>query len=132
MSDTRKVPTLSTDNFVSEPILKLDTLYAYFLASEYSQSNIYRGNISSMKYLIQENSGKENKLVANIINQLTLYLERYFDTVNVYAEVNENGIVDVSAEVTDSDGVTANLNSSLNVVNGKLDTYSAIQDMLIN
>lgn len=129
--DNRIIPTLSTDKFISEPILKLDTLFAYFLSSDYSQSNTYRGSISSLKYLMQKNTGDDNGLISDIISTLNTYLLRYFTEVNVYAEMKEETIIGISIRVKDSDGVEATLERSLNVANGKLDTYAEVQSLLI-
>lgn len=129
--DKRIVPTLSTDNFISEPILKLDVLYAYFLSSEFSQSNTYKGEISSLKYLMQKNTGDSSMLVSDLISTLTTYLKRYFTEVNVYAEMTDVTVIGVSIQVKDSEGVEATLDRALKLNNGKLDTYAEVESLLL-
>ncbi len=129
--DNRIVPTLSTDNFITEPILKLDTLYAYFLSSEFSQTNTYKGNIASLKYLMQKNTGDTSALVSDIISTLTVFLKRYFTEVNVFAEMVDTTVIGVSIQVKDSDGVEATLERALRMTNGKLDTYAEVESLLL-
>ncbi len=129
--DNRIVPTLSTDNFITEPILKLDTLYAYFLSSEFSQTNTYKGNIASLKYLMQKNTGDTSALVSDIISTLTVFLKRYFTEVNVFAEMVDVTVIGVSIQVKDSDGVEATLERALRMTNGKLDTYAEVESLLL-
>lgn len=129
--DNRIVPTLSTANFITEPILKLDTLYAYFLSSEFSQTNTYKGNIASLKYLMQKNTGDTSALVSDIISTLTVFLKRYFTEVNVFAEMIDVTVIGVSIQVKDSDGVEATLERALRMTNGKLDTYAEVESLLL-
>lgn len=129
--DNRIVPTLSTANFITEPILKLDTLYAYFLSSEFSQTNTYKGNIASLKYLMQKNTGDTSALVSDIISTLTVFLKRYFTEVNVFAEMVDVTVIGVSIQVKDSDGVEATLERALRMTNGKLDTYAEVESLLL-
>ena len=129
--DNRIVPTLSTDNFITEPILKLDTLYAYFLSSEFSQTNTYKGNIASLKYLMQKNTGDTSALVSDIISTLTVFLKRYFTEVNVFAEMVDITVIGVSIQVKDNDGVEATLERALRMTNGKLDTYAEVESLLL-
>ncbi len=129
--DNRIIPTLSTDNFITEPILKLDALYAYFLSSEFSQTNTYKGNVSSLKYLMQKNTGDNNGLVSDIISTLTTYLKRYFTEVNVFAEMVDSTVIGVSIQVKDSDGIEATLERALRMTNGKLDTYAEVESLIL-
>lgn len=129
--DKRIVPTLSTDNFISEPILKLDVLYAYFLSSEYSQTNTYKDSISSLKYLMQKNTGDTSGLVSDIISTLTTFLKRYFTEVNIFAELIDTTVIGVSIQVKDSEGVEATLEQALRLNNGRLDTYAEVESLLL-
>jgi O-acetylhomoserine/O-acetylserine sulfhydrylase-like pyridoxal-dependent enzyme len=129
--DKRIVPTLSTDNFISEPILKLDVLYAYFLSSEFSQSNTYKDNISSLKYLMQKNTGDTSGLVSDIISTLTTFLKRYFTEVNVFAELIDTTVIGVSIQVKDSEDIEATLEQALRLNNGRLDTYAEVESLLL-
>ncbi len=128
--DKRKVLSLSVDKVISEAVLKLDAVYAYFLASEYSQTNIYRGNISSLKYILKNHGTDTSGLTSEMTSVLDTYLKRFFTTVDVFVEVNTDNGVDVSIRVIDADGVETTLANSLNVINGKLDTYAAIENLL--
>jgi len=126
-----KVPSLSTDKFIHEPLLKLDTLYTYFLASEFSQTNVYRGNISSLKYIFSNNSDNNKSLISDVDRSLTNFLERYFKEVDVYVDYDEdNNEIKVNIKVKEVNGDEATLGNTLSIADGKVDTYSAISDIL--
>jgi len=130
--DNRQVPSLSTENFISEPLIKLDTLYSYFLASDYSQSSIYTKNITSLKHLFEEHSSDNSALIDSTNDALKTYLLRYFDEVDINVSIDvEIGSLNIAIKVVDRDGVEASLHNTLNIANGKLDTYSAISDILV-
>ncbi len=131
--DNRQVPSISTDKFISESLLKLDVLYAYFLASEFSQSNIYRSSISSMKYIFNKHSNNETDLVSETKRVLEEYLGRYFKTVETNIEIDDDdGALNIAIKVTDEDDIETSLSNVLSIANGKVDTYKAISDLLIN
>ena len=59
---------------------------SYYITSEYSQSYIYHGNITSLPYHVQTFTGSSSDLQSTIKNDLSRYLGRYF--TNVELEVN--------------------------------------------
>ena len=46
------LPTLTVDGFVNSVPQTCDYLLAYFFLSQYSQSNLYYGKVSSLAYII--------------------------------------------------------------------------------
>ena len=85
---TKKVlPTLTVDGFVHSVPQTCDYLLAYFFLSQYSQSNLYYGKISSLAYIIQENGHDEQTMLLRIQSTLTTLFNRYFDSVEVSANI---------------------------------------------
>ena len=88
---TKKVlPTLTVDGFVHSVPQTCDYLLAYFFLIQYSQSNLYYGKISSLAYIIQENGHDEQTMLLRIQSTLTTLFNRYFDSVEVSANITRD------------------------------------------
>ncbi len=92
------VPTLSSGGWIVTPQQKADYLMAYFYESMYNQTYVFQGQVSSIQYVIEQNSGSIPKTCDALRTALEQYLGRYYDSV----------IVSVT-----SDDVTAGNESSL-------------------
>jgi len=81
-----KLPTLSKhyDLTITQALQKI---YDYFLLSDYSQTNIYRGNITSLKYILINKPNDD--LLEEIKNQLTTMCIRYFESPLFKQTLNE-------------------------------------------
>lgn len=80
------LPTLSTFGWVNATAEKADKLFSHFFASDALQSHVYRGNITSLPNLIQQYGNDPNAITNKMRQELSIYLGRYFDSVDV--EVN--------------------------------------------
>jgi hypothetical protein len=81
MSDadyTTTVGTMSTLGWVTDPALKIDRLFSYWLASEDSQSYIYYGKIFNFQRLIVKYDGQPELLASAVAQQLTEMLDGHF------------------------------------------------------
>lgn len=85
------VPTLSRDKFVKDPNSKLQLLYVYFFASDYSQSLTYYGSISSAKKILEQYMDDVNRVASEFEVALEALLKRYFVDVNVMTTITEDG-----------------------------------------
>ena len=121
--DNRPIPSLSTDNFIYDPLIKLRNIYSYFKISEYSQSNTYLGNVISLKYLIEQNSNVSS-LTGSITDNLTILFNRYFSKADVFCELTDNDdgskSIKITAEVTDADGVVNDLSDIVKIKDNKI------------
>jgi len=81
------MPSLSEDGWVDSSIKIADYLLSHFFLSDYSQTYLYTGKISSLPWIIQHT--QKNILDTVTLTQSTLndYFKRYFDNVEV--EVTE-------------------------------------------
>lgn len=81
------IPHLSRDGWMSNPINIISKLFEYYITSEYSQSNTFRGYIASLKYDLENGKSISDKK-DNITRSLKTLYERYFDIENVNVEVD--------------------------------------------
>jgi len=84
------IPHLSVEGWIKNSEQKLLKLFEYFLTSEYSQTNIYFGNIASLKYILQ-NATEVQEIKEDISKSLYNMYERYFTNVDITVDINENG-----------------------------------------
>jgi hypothetical protein len=95
LTDPRRVPALSEDAWVTDAKQKADYLMAHFFLSDYSQTQLYVGNVSSMAWIIQATQGDMMQTVLQLRQALQLYFGRYFE--DVVADVADNTPADSSA-----------------------------------
>ena len=84
------VPTLSTDGWVTDPIIMFDRAFADFMISNYSQSLEYHGAIASLPWIIQKTTGDTSKLRNLARKVLEDHLAGLFDVVQVDTEVRDH------------------------------------------
>lgn len=122
----KPLPTLSSSGFVSGIAEKADRLMSYYFVSEDSQSNLYRGQITSLPKQIQLLGNDEQALTSRITTELERLLGSYFDGVEVNVTTaipntqDPNRInVTVSATVAEN-GQQYSLAKLINVVNSRI------------
>lgn len=77
------VPSLSQDGWVTDTAMKADYLLAQLFETNYSQSVLYAGAITSFQYLIQKYGDNPAKLIEVSIDKFQTYFQRYFNNVLV-------------------------------------------------
>lgn len=79
---TAKVlPSLSEDGWVKSPEKIADYLLSHFFVADYSQTQMYVGNISSLPWILQKTRGDIQQTISLISSTLTTYFLRYFPDV---------------------------------------------------
>lgn len=73
-----KIPTLSSLGWVDTIEEKGDAALSYFITSEYSQSVLYHGRISSLQYLVKEYGNDPVTLQSQVSDVLQGLMRRYF------------------------------------------------------
>lgn len=91
------MPTLDThhDLTISQMLQKL---FDYFLLSDYSQTNLYRGNVASLKYILLNEP--TDTLLDNVKSSLYAMYNRYFESPRFTDTLNE---LDIEAQFIESD-----------------------------
>lgn len=80
---TIKVPTLSTSGWVSEIAEKADKLLSYFFVSEASQTNLYKGSITSLPEILKKHGNDEHDLRRVAQSTLQRYFALHFESAEV-------------------------------------------------
>jgi len=87
MAGTVAFPCLSEDAWVTNTVKVADQMMAHFFTSNYSQSYIYAGYVSSFPYILAINHGSISSICSETKNALVSYFSRFFQ--NVVVEVQE-------------------------------------------
>lgn len=82
MPDNVKI-SLNPKGYVHSVTEKLDALLTDFYSAEYSQSTLYKGNVASIQWIIQNKRNDPSGTAELIQRTLTTYLSRYFHQVAV-------------------------------------------------
>ena len=121
------VPSLTTDGFITNKRLMISKIWDYILASDYSQSNIFYGKVTSLKHILATNTppfGVKDALA----KYLNTCFKKYFETVNVEINVIDTGNdstfkVEIAVALTDDNGKTYHLYDEIQYTNGKIENY---------
>lgn len=89
ITSTKLVPTLSSDNWVEDSEKKADYLLAHLFESDYSQTALYLGNVSSLAWAIQETNNNIPATLTLVTRVVNDYLSRYFESVETSVTLNE-------------------------------------------
>ncbi len=119
-------PSLSEDGWVTGYVQIADYSLADFFESQYSQSQLYFGCVTSLSYILQSNNGDMAASATAIQSSLKVYLGRYLNNVDVSCGVVQ-ATPDTSAtgltlyvSFTDEQNKTITLSKLLQISNGKL------------
>jgi hypothetical protein len=94
------IPTLTVDGWDTNPVSQMSKLWEYYQAADYSQSNLFRGRVTSLKYTLQTQVQPELLAKAIEADIENLYGE-YFDTVAPLVDVKyiEGDIVNINIDI---------------------------------
>lgn len=81
------VPTLGTQDFITDSANKFAQIFTDFLISDYNQTYLYPGEVTSAPYLVQQAGSDQNVQVRVFQDALSKYLRRYYDDVTVTVSV---------------------------------------------
>ena len=97
------IPHLSRDGWMKDPSSMVNKLFEYFIVSEYSQSNTFRGEIASLKYILEHNNTNDD-IKSEIMKALTIMYGRYFTDILIHVNISEDEtslvVIAISADVT--------------------------------
>lgn len=90
MANELHFPALSETGWLTSSEITGDYLFAHFFASDYSQTEIYSGHVSSFAKVMQENTDSVEQLVTDLRNTLLRYYARFFQNVVVEVQIKDN------------------------------------------
>ena len=76
-------PSLTETGWITSSELMADSMFSHFFATDYSQTEIYPGNVSSFAWIVQNNLNDIVSLTSAVRNTLLAYFSRYFENVTV-------------------------------------------------
>ena len=103
------IPTLSSAGFVSDVPTMIDRMLAYYLTSDYSQSNLFHGQILSLQKQMQAYQHNDIELITNVREQLEGYFGGIADAVTVTVS---------TARPNPEDPARINVSVSVSVIKG--------------
>ena len=83
MAEATLYPSLSEDGWVTSPDKTADYLLSCFIVSDYSQTYMYTGEVSSLPWILQDTQGDMTRTLVDVRLTLSKYFSRFFDSVNV-------------------------------------------------
>lgn len=104
------LPSLTDAGWLDQTDSIVDTLFSDYLASDYSQSHLYYGNVSSFAKAVMEGGTDIATIINKVQSSMYNYFNRFLDNVQVdvreYVEVPGSGRTSLSLYVgfTDRDG----------------------------
>jgi hypothetical protein len=125
MSSKVLYPSL-TDSWVSSSLGVADNLMCCFILSDYSQSYLYQGFVSSLPWIIQDTQGDMSRTCSVTQSTLSDYFSRFFNNVAVEVTEIPNTASPSKAQISiylsfqDSENKTFVLGRLLNIVNSKI------------
>ena len=119
------IPTLGPDAWVMTPQKKFDIMMSHFFVCEYSQDYLFKGNISSLPWIVQETAGDATACCSLLQTTLRTYLERGFqsvevDAVEVPTDDNLKAEISIYVNCQDHDGTILNLGKILRAKEGSI------------
>lgn len=111
MANKKHYPSLSEDGWVNNSVKLADKLLSDFFISDYSQTYLYSGAVSSFPWIIQNKQGNVTETAALVQSTLNVYFSRYFNNVVVEsqdqtsADSPSKGQITLYVKFTDDDGI---------------------------
>ena len=83
------IPTLTTAGWINDTPSMASKLMDYFVASDYSQSQLYRGNVASLAYLVQKYGDTPPLLADSVRETLRPYFAKHVDEIMISVATND-------------------------------------------
>lgn len=94
------VPTMSTQGLVYDSSNKIDKLLAHAFVSDYNQTYLYYGKITSLAAYIAQGGSRSDEVIGKVQQGLASYLSKYYTNVDVTVEQVTNPVNADSAQIT--------------------------------
>ena len=107
---TATLPMLSGEGWQKDPDMIMSKLFIHIFLTDYSQSNIYQGKVTSLQYILAEYGDDVPKLTREVTEAVKTYYRNYFDSADVEFELSQQDDPDVSAKMIFDIRITTTLN----------------------
>lgn len=126
---------MSTQGWVTELSSKIDLLLSYYVSTDQEQSNVYRGSLSSLQYIVEQYSGDPLSTADQISRSIQTFLGRYYENVNAESkfELDNPSESQTTVKITlalnfTEDGVTYTANRLLTYFNGRFKAITEVNN----
>lgn len=75
----KPVPSLGARGWIDDPDTLIDQLFANMLTTDHSQSQLYRGQLTSLQYLVKTAGHDPRRFCEDLQIALERYIGRYFE-----------------------------------------------------
>lgn len=134
MPELPKFPSLSEEGWVGSTVSLADYLFAHFIVSDYSQTQLYNGHVASLPWIIQECQDDDARMTSLMDTTLQTYFGRYFNNVvteiklNKDPENNNKANLSIYVKFKDNEGKDFVLGKLLSLLNSKVVTIIDINN----
>lgn len=124
MATNKPVPSLSSDGWVTSTSHQADYLISYFFTSQYSQTYLYHGQISSFPWILQTYKNDMFALKEQTKAALTRLFGNYFPKVEIEVGTKEEDdgkySITIVIIVTDNEGKEFSVGRLADVLDAKI------------
>ncbi len=117
------VPTLSTLGYITDAVKKFDFLLSHFFLSDYNQTYLYKGHVTSLTRIIENSGNHIESTILGLTNGLKDYLKRYYLDADVKVTTPDTEVsnieLTISITVTEA-GSSYTFMRLLEAVDGKM------------
>lgn len=134
MANQVSFPSLSEDGWIRSNQKIGDNMLAHFLVSNFSQTILYPGLISSFPYILAVNDGNISAIISETQRVLGAYFGHYFERVAVEVLEIDNlispskAIVSIAVDFMDSAGLQYSVGESIRLVDSVFEKVTAINN----
>lgn len=129
------VPVMGTQSLVSDSSNKFFQLMSDLYVSDYNQTQLYPGKVTSLARLMQQAGNDANKAVLLIQSALSVYFSRYYAGCNIEVTAQDDPSPDRQDQIilnlkigVQEEGVGANYDYVLKSTNGMIDALIRVNN----
>lgn len=125
------VPHLSLEGFITNKKIIMIKLMEHFLASDYSQSNMFMDEVCSLKYILEQYRTAD-ELKRNMISTLYRMYSKHYQTVDIMIDITDSDDssvqkINIDILAVDFYGNQHSLNRSLSELDGKILNFDELE-----
>lgn len=127
-------PSLSEDGWISSTSKSADLLFSHFFVSNYSQSYVYAGYVSSFPYILAINHGDISAIIQATRKALEDLFGRFFQNVDVAVTEIPNAVspsqvqLEIVVNFTDYANVQCSLGDIIKMSNSTFERVAKINN----
>lgn len=128
------LPVVGPEGWLTEPSKILRMAFDHMYVSDYDQSDIYKGNITSLQYIMSLYPKDIDKTIELLTESINKYMLRYFENADISIidiTPNENEALrtlEISINVTAKDGKIYSLGAAISETHKGSGVFSVLEE----